>query len=208
MAVPLYCSVDPDLYKPVPPRDDFRCDLSYLGTFAPDRQPKLMNLLNDAAERLPQSSFIVAGAQYPKDIRWSANVQRIIHLSPREHPSFYCSSRFTLNLTRDDMIDAGYSPSVRLFEASACGTPIVSDSWQGLDHFFSPDEEILLPRDSNEMVAILTQMPEKERIRIGRNARERILARHRSEHRAAEFETIVEQCRARRLPRETVAEAM
>ena len=209
LALPLYCSVDAAAYKPAPHRDAFRCDLSYLGTYASDRQPKLMRFLSEPAAHLTQSTFIVAGAQYPKAIEWAANVRRIIHLSPREHPSFYCSSRFTLNLTRNDMVEAGYSPSVRLFEASACGAPILSDSWQGLDQFLRPGEEILLPKDSYEVVQILTRMPDEERLRIGRNARERILARHRSEHRAAEFEAIVERCHDPRVrPAETVAEAM
>jgi spore maturation protein CgeB len=208
-AVPLYCSVDAAAYKLVPPRNEFACDLSYLGTYASDRQPKLMRLLNETAARLPESSFIVAGAQYPKGVPWGSNVKRMIHLSPREHPSFYSSSRFTLNLTRDEMVDAGYSPSVRLFEASACGTPILSDSWPGLDQFLTPGQEILIPRDSYEVVQILIAMPEGERVRIGRMACERILARHRSEHRAAEFEAIVERCHHRRSPpQEAVAEAM
>jgi spore maturation protein CgeB len=119
-------------------REDFRCDLSYLGTYAADRQQELMRILNGTAELLPQYEFIVASQQYPNDTRWRPNVARIIHLFPPEHPAFYSSSRFTLNLTRDDMIAAGYSASVRLFEASACGSTILSDSWRGLDDFFYP----------------------------------------------------------------------
>jgi spore maturation protein CgeB len=208
-AAPLYCSVDAAAYKPMPLRDEYACDLGYLGTYASDRQPKLMHFLNETASHLPQSSFIVAGAQYPKDIQWGRNVKRITHLSPREHPSFYSSSRFTLNLTRDDMVEAGYSPSVRLFEASACGTPILSDSWPGLDEFLTPGDEILLPKDSYDVAQILTAMPDEERLRIGRMARTRILSSHRSEHRAAEFETIVERCCQRRSrSQETVAETM
>jgi spore maturation protein CgeB len=193
-AVPFYCSVDPDLYKPAPIRKEFRCDLSYLGTYAADRQPKLMRLLNGAAEILPQREFIVAGPQYPEDTEWPPNVGRIIHLSPPEHSAFYSSSRFTLNLTRDDMITAGYSPSVRLFEASACGSTILSDSWSGLDEFLTPNEEILLPDDQHEIANILQTMLEEDRTRMGRRARERILAQHSSQHRAAEFEMIVERC--------------
>jgi spore maturation protein CgeB len=193
-AVPFYCSVDPDLYKPAPVRESFRCDLSYLGTYAADRQRKLMRMLNGTAELLPQHEFIVAGPQYPNDTRWRPNVARIIHLSPPEHPAFYSSSRFTLNLTRDDMIAAGYSPSVRLFEASACGSTILSDAWRGLDDFLTPGEEILLPSDQYEIANIMQTMLEEDRIRMGRRARERILAQHSSQHRAAEFERIVERC--------------
>jgi spore maturation protein CgeB len=193
-AVPFYCSVDPDLYKPAALRRDFRCDLSYLGTYAADRQPKLMRMLNGTAELLPRHEFIVAGPQYPTDTVWRPNVARIIHLAPPQHPAFYSSSRFTLNLTRDDMIAAGYSPSVRLFEASACGSTILSDSWNGLDEFLAPSEEILVPRDEHDVADIVLTMHEEDRMRMGRRARERILSQHSSQHRAAEFEAIVERC--------------
>jgi spore maturation protein CgeB len=196
-AVAFYCSVDPDLYKPAPIRQDFRCDLSYLGTYAADRQRKLMRMLNGTAALLPQHEFIVAGPQYPDDTKWQPNVARIIHLAPPEHPAFYSSSRFTLNLTRDDMIAAGHSPSVRLFEASACGSAILSDSWNGLDEFLTPGEEILLPADEHDVVSIIRTMHEEERLKMGRRARERILAQHSSQSRAAEFEAIVGRCSRR-----------
>lgn len=141
-AIAFYCSVDPDLYRPRPECERYRCDLSYLGTYAADRQSRLTQFINRSGALLPSGSFLVAGPQYPKELSWSPNVRRIIHVQPSDHPSFYSSSRFTLNLTRTDMIAAGYSPSVRLFEASACGTAILSDSWEGLDSFLSPGEEI------------------------------------------------------------------
>lgn len=193
-AVPFFCSVDPDLYHPTPPRPEFRCDLSYLGTYAADRQPKLSALLDGSAARLPDMRFIVAGPQYPEQISWQTNVRRLIHISPPDHPPFYSSSRFTMNLTRDEMVYAGYSPSVRLFEASACGAAILSDSWPGLDQFLAPGTEILLPENAAEVTAILRGMTEEESARIGSRARERILSEHTAEHRAAEFERIVSAC--------------
>lgn len=191
-ALPFYCSVDPELYYPVAPREEFACEMSYLGTYAPDRQEKLSTMLCGAAEQLAERRFIVAGPQYPNDISWPRNVKRITHLSPKEHPAFYSSSRFTLNLTRQDMVAAGYSPSVRLFEASACGATIVSDYWQGIEEFLTPGEQIFIPRDRAELTAILTGMPDAERRRLGESARERIFASHTSEHRARQFEQIVE----------------
>lgn len=192
-AVAFYCSVDPSAYKPVPSKPAFECDLSYLGTYAADRQPKLMQLLNCTASMLPSSRFIVAGPQYPPGIPWNSNVARLIHLSPPEHPSFYSSSRFTLNLTRDDMVAAGYSPSVRLFEASASGAAILSDSWPGLEEFLQPGEEVLLPADAREVRDILCNLSEASRLQLGLRARDRILASHTSEHRALQFEAIVSQ---------------
>ena len=193
-AVPFYCSVDPDLYHPTPVHPDFACALSYLGTYAPDRQPKLLQLLDQTAHLLPKENFIVAGPQYPADTSWAPNVSRIIHLSPPQHPAFYSSSRFTLNLTRDDMVAAGWSPSVRLFEASACGAAILSDPWPGLADFLTPGSEILLPQTPAEVAGILQTTTDAERHAIGSRARERILAEHTSTHRAAQFEAIVSAC--------------
>ena len=196
-AIAFYCSVDPELYHRMPARVEFCCDLSYLGTYAPDRQPKLERFLNDVAKSSTANRFIVAGPQYPADLHWPANVRRIIHLSPREHPTFYSSSRFTLNLTRDDMVAAGYSPSVRLFEASACGAAILSDSWAGLDEFLTPGEEILVPQNTSQVLDILLNLSDEERVRIGNCARDRILSEHTSAHRAEQFEEIVAACRSR-----------
>ncbi len=190
-AVPFYCSVDPELYQPTSGCAEFTYDLSYLGTYAPDRQPKLMSLLNATAARLPERRFLVAGPQYPDSIAWSPNVERIVHLAPPEHPAFYSSSRFTLNLTRDDMVAAGYSPSVRLFEASACGAAILSDPWLGLDEFLTPGSEVLLPKDATEVADLLEHFSETERAAMGQRARERILAEHTSAHRALQFEEVV-----------------
>lgn len=189
-----YCSVDPEIYHPAVPHPEYRCDLSYLGTYAHDRQDKLMHLLNDTALRLPQAQFIVAGSQYPDRIEWRRNVTRLNHVSPPKHPAFYSSSRFTLNLTRNEMVQMGYSPSVRLFEASACGTAILSDSWLGIENFLTPNEEVLLPSDAYEVSDILLFYPEDQRRRLGQRARERVLAQHSASCRAAEFEKIVEDC--------------
>ena len=191
LAVPLYCSVDPTEHGATMVWPCYRSDLSYLGTYAADRQPKLMELLNRTAERMPEGAFLVAGPQYPDETAWAENVRYLDHVGPPEHSAFYSSSRFTLNLTRRDMVEAGYSPSVRLFEASACEAAIVSDPWPGLDTFFTPGEEILLATSSDDVLAVLSGIGEHERRRIGRAARERVLASHTAQHRAREFEAIV-----------------
>jgi spore maturation protein CgeB len=192
-AVPLYCSFDPQKYHRLGVNRRFACDLSYMGTFAPDRQPKIEELLCEPAKRLGTASFLVAGPQYPKALRWPKNVSRIQHLNSRWHPSFYSSSRFTLNVTRRDMVVAGYSPSVRLFEAAACGAAIISDNWGGLDSFFLPGEEILLPTGSEDVIRYLTELSEGEVRRIGESAQARVLAEHSSQQRAREFEAAVQK---------------
>lgn len=198
LAVPLYCSFDPDEYRRFEPYKRYACDMSYMGTFAPDRQPKIDELLTRAAHQLPARRFIVAGPQYPRKIRWPKNVRRINHLNPRWHARFYSSSRFTLNVTRRDMVTAGWSPSVRLFEAAACGACIVSDNWPGLESFFRPQQEILLPTSAEDVTEYLTAMSDAEVRRIGDRAQQRVLAEHTSAHRAQQFEHTVEQAMAKR----------
>ncbi len=191
MARPLYCSVDPTLYYPEPARPAW--DLGYLGTYSDDRQPTLEELLIVPATRRPARRFIVAGSQYPETLVWPSNVERVVHLNPADHRRFYNAQRFTLNVTRADMIRAGWSPSVRLFEAAACGTPIVSDWWSGLGSFFVPGQEILIARTAAEVIEYLEELPEETRVAIGQAARTRVMARHTAAHRAAELETYVRQ---------------
>lgn len=192
-AVPLYCSFDPQQYRRFGVNRRFACDLSYMGTYAPDRQAKIDELLGEPARRLRDKSFIVAGPQYPKEVRWPSNVRHIKHLNPRWHAKFYSSSRFTLNVTRRDMVMAGHSPSVRLFEAAACGATIISDNWPGLSSLFTPGEEILLPSSSQDVVRYLSELSESDTRRIGQQAQSRVLAEHTSEHRALEFEREIER---------------
>jgi spore maturation protein CgeB len=190
----LYCSVDPDGYYPE--LGPVRWDLGYLGTYSIDRQPVLDRLLVEPARRWERGSFIVAGPQYPDGIEWPDNVGRIDHLPPAEHRRFYNSQRFTLNVTRADMVAAGWSPSVRLFEAAACGTPIISDPWDGLETLFTPGEEILITNDTEQVIRWLRDTPGDQARRIGRAARRRVLASHTSVRRAAELENYVAEVRA------------
>ncbi len=179
----LYCSVDPDAYRPLDvPK---KWDLSYLGTYSDDRQPTLERLLIEPARRLPHLRFVVAGPQYPDTIAWPANVERIEHCPPADHAAFYSASRFTLNVTRADMIAAGWSPSVRLFEAGACGVPVISDCWEGIEDLLVPGREIILADTSNEVIAAFAG----NAAAIGAAARAKILSSHTAAHRAAELET-------------------
>ena len=186
----LYCSVDPDFYfEDTDGPLDY--DLGYLGTYSADRQPTLERLLIAPARALADGRFVIAGAQYPDDPALPRNVERIAHLPPSRHPAFYSRQRFTLNVTRRDMIAAGYSPSVRLFEAAACGTPIISDDWPGLDQLFRPGREILIARNTADTLAYLRDLPEIERAAIAARARAVVLQSHTSGHRAIELEHCV-----------------
>ena len=186
-ALPLYCSVDPDVHRRVSPTMD-RWDLGYLGTFSNDRQGTVQELVLEAADSWADGRFVVAGPLYPETIAWPSNVDRFEHVPPAEHAQFYCEQRFTLNVTRSNMIDRGWSPSVRLFEAASCGTPIISDRWAGLDALFEPDKEIIVATDSRDVLQALQMMPESKRLDIAASSRARVLKNHTADHRAAQLE--------------------
>jgi spore maturation protein CgeB len=184
---PLYGHVDPEVHRPVERQERFASDLSYLGTYAADRQEALDRLLIEPARRLPGRRFLIGGAQYPQDFPWTDNIHFVRHLPPPDHPAFFSSSRLTLNVTRAAMAAMGWCPSGRLFEAAACGTPILSDAWEGLDAFFAPGSEILVAGSTDEAAAAV-DIDDAELRRIGRAARERALAEHTSDRRAQGLE--------------------
>jgi spore maturation protein CgeB len=188
---PLYGSVDPRAHHPVAPVNHYRADLSYMGTYATDRQAALEELFLTPARRLPQKRFLIGGAQYPHDFPWQPNIAFVRHLPPPEHPAFFSSSRLTLNLTRRAMAAYGYCPSGRLFEAAACGAPLLTDVWEGLDAFYTPGKEILLARSADDTVNAL-QLSNAELQRIAAAARERTLASHTADARAHGLEQALE----------------
>jgi spore maturation protein CgeB len=191
MARALYCSVDPEKYRSVPM--ELQWDLGYLGTYSEDRQPTLENLLLAPARQWTDGRFAVVGPQYPETIDWPENVERTIHLSPREHAGFYGAQRFTLNITRNAMKAAGYSPSVRLFEAGACGAPVISDWWEGLDGIFQIGEEVVVVENADETLRYLRTFPEPKRLALAAAARKRVLAEHTYAVRAAQLESYLKE---------------
>ena len=184
-----YCAVDEARYRP--DAQSPRWDLGYLGTYSPDRQPALERLLLAPARMLPESRFVVAGPQYPQDIDWPDNVERIEHLPPSGHAGFYGAQRFTLNITRADMIEAGWSPSVRLFEAASCGTPIISDRWAGLDELLPDGEAIIIADTGDDVMRALLSLGEENRREIAARAMTIVHAGHTGAARARELERLL-----------------
>jgi spore maturation protein CgeB len=186
----LYGHVDPEVHAPAAPQPHYRAALSYLGTYAADRQATLEQTFVAPARKRAHERFLIGGAQYPDDFPWSNNIFFVRHLPPSEHPAFFCSSRLTLNVTRPSMAENGWCPSGRLFEAAACQTAVLSDPWPGLDEFFTPGSEILLTDGVDDTLAAL-DLDDAEIARIGRAARERVLDQHTSAHRARELEGLL-----------------
>jgi spore maturation protein CgeB len=189
--VPLYGSVDPDVHRPAARAEAYRGDLSYFGTYSEDRQKALEQLFVEPARKLPERRFVMGGALYPHVFPWTENIFFVRHIPPQEHSSFYCSSKLTLNVTRGPMAEMGYCPSGRLFEAAACGVPVLTDEWEGLEQFFEPGLEILTARSGDDAVAAI-ELPIEELGKISRAARVRVLEQHTAEHRAIELERALE----------------
>jgi spore maturation protein CgeB len=183
-----YCMADPMVYRPLDLPS--RWQVGYLGTYSEDRQQKVEGLLLEPARRLPLERFAIAGAGYPASIDWPPNLTHIGSVPPSEHAKFYGSQRFALNVTRAEMVRAGWSPSVRLFEAAACAVPIISDCWEGIDMFFEPGREILLAEDAQDVLGHL-RLDDDSRKEIGRRARARVLAEHTPARRVEELEGYV-----------------
>jgi len=187
---PLYGHVDPDAHHPVQPIGKYISDLSYLGTYAADRQATLQRLLIEPARLREARRFLIGGAQYPQDFPWQPNIFFVQHVPPREHPAFFSSSRLTLNVTRHAMAKMGWCPSGRLFEAAACGTAILSDDWEGLGSFFEPGREVLIAHTTEEAVSAL-ELSDAELERLRKASRERTLEEHTSACRAQELEMLL-----------------
>lgn len=191
-AAPLYGSVDPAVHRPAAPlADEPRADLSYLGTYAADRQAALEALLVEPARRLGERRFLIGGAQYPADFPWTPNLFFRRHLPPPDHPAFYAASALTLNVTRRAMAEMGFCPSGRLFEAAACGCPLLSDAWEGLETFLTPGHEILVARTTEEAMEAIS-LPAEELRRVAAAARERVLDEHTADRRARELVALLE----------------
>lgn len=189
---PLYGSVDPEVHRPVPPLEGYRADFSYLGSYAEDRRQTLERLFMEPARRMPQQKFMFGGARCPTELPGTGNVFFARHIAPSEYPAFYCSSRLTLNVARRAAAEMGFCPSGRLFEAAACGTPLVSEGWEGLEEFFEPGREILIAQRPEDVIGLL-ELPQEFLATIAHAARERTLAAHTADQRAADLEAVLEE---------------
>lgn len=198
MARPLYGCVDPDLYAKVEPRAEFACDLSYMGTFAPDRQSKVDELFLEPARRHPAKKFVLAGALYPGEWQWPENIVKLDHIAPDAHPQFYSSARTTLNITREAMRRNGSCPSGRFFEAAACGAPMITDWWEGLDEFFDVERDLRVVATADDVEKVLN-LPDSELEGLAEHARERTLEQHSGKVRAAQLLQYFEEARSKSL---------
>lgn len=195
-AVALYGSVDLALHKPVEPVARYRSDLSYLGTYAEERQKALVELMLNPAAALPDHKFMLGGSQYPPGFPWVPNLHYVRHVPPHEHSAFFGSARLNLNVTRAPMAEMGYCPSGRLFEAAACAGALISDDWPGIEQFYTPGDELLVAHRAADVIDALS-LTDRELRTFATRALERTHAEHTVERRASQLIEFLEGAETR-----------
>ena len=181
---PIYNALDPATHHAVAPDARFSADLALLANRLPDRECRIEQFFLEPAASLPQRRFLLGGNGWG-DKAVPANVRAIGHVGTAEHNAFNCSPLAVLNVARDSMAEVGFSPATRVFEATGSGACLITDHWEGVEQFLTPDVEVLVARDGQDVAAHLASLtPERARA-IGQAARARVLADHTYAQRAA-----------------------
>ena len=194
--VPVYNALDPDTHHPVPPDDRFACDLAFLGNRLPDREARVEEFFLRPAALLGDRAFLIGGNGWETKAM-PRNVRHRGHVYTAEHNAFNCTPRAVLNVARDSMAHIGFSPATRVFEAAGAAACLITDAWEGIEQFLTPDREVLVARDGQDVADHLAALTEERAREIGRAALARVLAEHTYDLRGVQLD---------RLLRERVAE--
>jgi spore maturation protein CgeB len=184
--VPIYNALDPATHFPAPPNPRFTCDLSLLANRLPDREQRVERFFLDVASQLPDKTFVLGGSGWGSKAT-PANLHKVGHVGTGDHNAFFCSGLATLNVNRDSMARYGFSPPTRVFEAIGAGACLITDQWDGIDHFLEPDREVLVAASGAEVAAHLATLRPDRAQAIARSARARILSQHTYRQRARQF---------------------
>ena len=193
----IYNGLDPATHFPVPADAAYGADLTLLANRLPDREARIGEFFLNPARRLPEHTFLLGGNGWA-NASLPANVRRLGHVPVDAHNALNCSARAVLNVARDSMASVGYSPATRVFEAAGAGACLITDAWEGIEHFFAPGREILVARDGADVVEHLATLTLARARSIGSAARERALAEHSYAQRAAAVDRILHAALARR----------
>lgn len=183
LCVPIYNALDPHTHYPAPPRQDYRCDLGFLGNRLPDREARVEEFFIKPAGQLVNRHFVLGGAGWDNKAL-PGNVSVVGHVGSQSHNAFFCSGLATLNVNRESMARCGYSPPTRIFEAAGAAACIITDAWDGIDQFLEPRREILIADCGDAVAELLERLTPHDAERIGDAARARVLAKHTYAHRA------------------------
>ena len=182
--VPVYNALDPSTHHPVPPEGRFAADLTFLGNRLPDREQRVEAFFLQTAARRPSGRFLLGGSGWC-DKPCPANVVKLGHVPTSAHNAVNVSARAVLNISRDSMASVGFSPATRVFEAAGAGACLLTDAWEGIGLFLTPEREVLVVRDGTDVVEAVAALTPERASEIGQAARRRILAEHTYDRRAA-----------------------
>jgi spore maturation protein CgeB len=197
--IPLHRAVDEEQYFFQPAQAKW--DMAHIASHSPQRLEMLDRLMFDVARHWPLGRFMVAGTGYPRSVGWPGNVKLTTALAPAQRVESYNAQRFALSIgAAPDAQRQSVSPPASLLEAAACATPIISDWWHGINHFFEPGAEILVAVDSQQVLYYLRRLSPHYAAQIGRRARQRVLANHTANIRAAQLETYLMDILRERAP--------
>lgn len=190
--VPIYNALDPMTHYPVSPEPRFESDLVFLGNRLPDREARVMEFFFKPARLLPERRFMLGGNGWDQGAPELANVTRLGHVYTADHNALNASPLAVLNVDRESMARYGYSPPTRIFEAAGAAACIITDEWEGIDEFLEPGEECLVARSGEEVAEHLRTLTPTRARWIGHAARHRILRKHTYDHRATQFERLLD----------------
>lgn len=197
--VPIYNALDPSTHHPVAPELRFDCDLAFLGNRLPDREARVEEFFLRAAAQLPDKRMLLGGSGWG-DKPLPANVRYLGHVYTADHNAFNCTPRAVLNVSRESMARYGFSPATRVFEAAGAAACLITDAWEGLETFFEPGREVLVAHSGDEVAQHVAALDAQRARAVGQAAYQRVLAEHTYAHRAAQFDAVLEGCRAAALP--------
>lgn len=198
---PVYNALDPTTHHPAPSDPKFESDLAFLGNRLPDREARVEEFFLLAASQVSSQAFLLGGSGWD-DKAMPENVRYIGHVSTNDHNSFNSTPKAVLNISRESMARYGFSPATRVFEATGSGACLITDSWEGIELFLEPDEEILVASSGGEVAQILRELSVDRAREIGERARTRVLREHTYAHRAAEVEELLADLLAEKTNRE------
>lgn len=202
--VPVYNALDPKTHHPVEPDPRFAADVSFLGNRLPDREARVESFFFAAAEALPDRQFLIGGNGWDTK-PLPANVTDVGHVFTTEHNRFNSTPLAVLNIARDSMAKIGFSPATRVFEAAGAAACLITDAWEGIELFLTPNEEVLVARDGQDVAEHVRALTAERAREIGQAALRRISLSHTYAHRGAQVDAILREQTA--MKRESVVEA-
>jgi len=194
----IYNGLDPEEHRPLEMAAHPAYDLLFMGNRLPDREARVDEFFFRAAALSPGRAFVLGGEGWG-DKAMPANVTYLGHVPTHRHNQVNASARLVLNIHRESMVENGWSPATRMFEAAGAGSCQVTDAMRGIEDFFTPGDEILVAGDGAAVARIVAETGDADARRIGEAGRRRALADHTYAQRAERMDAIL------RAPVESVA---